>query len=156
MSTFKFAGISRREGVLKARFANDAGRVKVLVKGGHRDIDIIELKEPMTKEDAVAFLISIDFDNGNVEIRAALEAELDKRVPAEKTEKEPKAVKEPKAPKAGKVKPSLEAIAARAKTPSGEATADLTAAFNSMIKPKSTLTKAEILAQLADIEDAPF
>ena len=153
MSTFKFAGISRREGVLKARFANDAGRVKVLVKGGHRDIDIIELKEPMTKEDAVAFLISIDFDNGNVEIRAVLEAELDKRVPAEKTEKEPKAVKEPKA---GKVKPSLEAIAARAKTPSGEATADLTAAFNSMIKPKSTLTKAEILAQLADIEDAPF
>lgn len=150
MSTFKFAGISRREGVLKARFANDAGRVKVLVKGGHRDIDIIELKEPMTKEDAVAFLISIDFDNGNAEIRAALEAELGKRVPAEKTPKEPKAVKEKK------VKPSLEAIAARAKTPSGEATADLTAAVNSMIKPKTTLTKAEILAQLADIEESPF
>jgi hypothetical protein len=153
MSTFKFAGVSRREGVIKARFANDAGRVKVLVKGGHRDIDIIELKEPMTKEDAVAFLISIDFDNGNTEIRAALEAELGKRVPAEKAPKEPKA---PKAVKEKKVKPSLEAIAARAKTPSGEATADLTAAFNSMIKPKSTLSKAEILAQLADIEDAPF
>lgn len=153
MSTFKFAGVSRREGVIKARFANDAGRVKVLVKGGHRDIDIIELKEPMTKEDAVAFLISIDFDNGNTEVRAALEAELGKRSP---TEKEPKAPKAPKAVKEKKAKPSLEAIAARAKTASGEATADLTAAVNSMIKPKATLTKAEILAQLADIEDAPF
>lgn len=156
MSTFKFAGVSRLDSGVKCRFANDAGRVKVLAKGGHRDIDIIELKEPMTKEEAVAFLISIDFDNGNAEIRAAMEAELGKRTPTEKAAKAPKVAKEPKAPKAGKVKPSLEAIAARAKTPSGEATADLTAAFNSMIKPKSTLTKAEILAQLADIEDAPF
>jgi hypothetical protein len=156
MSTFKFAGVSRREGVIKARFANDSGRVKVLVKGGHSDIDIIELKEPMTKEAAVAFLISIDFDNGNAEIRGALEAELTKRVPGDKPTKPTKAPKAPKVAKDKKAKPSLSAIAARAKTPSGLATADLTAAINSMIKPASTLSKAEILAQLADIEDAPF
>ena len=33
----------------------------------------------MTKEDAVAYLLSIDFDNGNKAVRAALEAAADKR-----------------------------------------------------------------------------
>jgi hypothetical protein len=130
---FKVAGVSRRNGTFKARFANDMTRVKVLAKTGSSDIDLIELKEPMTKEEAVAFLISIDFDNGNTEIRAALEQELDKRTVA------PKTAKAPKAAKAKKSTPSLDAIKAR-----GEAAK------------KATKSKAEIEAQLADLEDAPY
>ena len=132
---FKVAGVSRRNGSFKARFANDMTRVKVLAKTGSTDIDLIELKEPMTKEDAVAFLISIDFDNGNTEIRNALEQELDKRTVT------PKATKAAKAPKAKKSTPSLDAIKAR-----GEAAK----------KSASKASKADIEAQMADLEDAPF
>lgn len=136
---FKVAGVSRRNGSFKARFANDMTRVKVLAKTGSSDIDLIELKEPMTKEDIVAYLLSIDFDNGNAEIRTALEQELDKRTVTTGANKERKGNKETKKPKkAPTPKPSLDAIKAR-----GEAT-------------KKAATKAEIEAQLADLEDAPY
>jgi len=79
MSLYSHAGVSKLNGEFKVRFANDALRVKVLAKNGHKDIDIIELKNPMTKEDAVAYLLKIDFDNGNKTVRAALEAAADKR-----------------------------------------------------------------------------
>ena len=132
---FKVAGVSRRNGSFKARFANDMTRVKVLAKTGSTDIDLIELKEAMTKEDIVAYLLSIDFDNGNAEIRTALEQELDKRTVTTGANKERKGNKETKKPKkAPTPKPTLEAI--RAKAP--------------------TKTKAEIEAQLADLEDAPY
>ena len=76
---FTHAGVSTLKGVTKVRFANDALRVKVLAKNGHKDIDIIELRHPMTKEDAVAFLLEIDFANGNKEVQAALDAAAGKR-----------------------------------------------------------------------------
>ena len=142
--TFKFAGVSKREGSFKARFANDQMRVKVLAKTGSSDIDLIELTHPMTKLDAVAFLLKINFDNGNSLVREALEAYQEKH--DESVEKPAKAVKakaEPKAkaPAKTKSKPSLDAIASRAK----------------VAKPaKSTVSKAEVIAQLADMEDAPF
>ena len=79
MSVYSHAGVSKLNGEFKVRFANDMMRVKVLAKNGHKDIDIIELKNPMTKEDAVAFLSKIEFDNGNKAVRAALEAAADKR-----------------------------------------------------------------------------
>ena len=141
MSTFTHAGVSKLDGEFKVRFANDAMRTKVLIKNHHTDIDIIELKHAMTKDEAVAYLISIDFDNGNKLVRAALEAEVSKR-----SEKPAKAVTA-KAPKAVKAKPakstpSLDAIQARAKA--------------TKAVPKSTVTKAEVTAMLADAEDAPF
>ena len=74
-------------------------------------------------------------DQGNKVVRAALEAELDKRTP--KAAK-PKAVKSSKTKKST---PSLDAIKAR-----GEAAK----------KSASTKSKAEIVAQLADLEDAPY
>lgn len=132
--SFTHAGVSKLDGEFKVRFANDALRVKVLAKNGHKDIDIIELKHAMTKEDAVAFLISIDFDNGNKAVRAALEAEVGKRTET------PKAA--PKAKASVKVKPTMKAIEAKV------------AAKKSA--PKSTVSKAEVVAQLADLEDAPF
>jgi hypothetical protein len=106
-ATFTQAGVSRLKGEFKARFANDALRVKVLAKNGHTDIDLIELPTPMTKEAAVAYLIEISFDNGNAEVRAALDAELDKRTEKPKAEKAPK---EPKVKKEKKAKVSMESI----------------------------------------------
>ena len=141
--SFTHAGVSKLDGEFKVRFANDALRVKVLAKNGHTDIDIIELKHAMTKEDAVAYLMEIDFatQNGvtNEAVQAALAAEIDKRseVPA----KEPKA-KVAKAPKA-KAKPTMKAIEAKV-------------AAKKAATPKSTVSKAEVIAQLADLEDAPF
>lgn len=142
MSTFKVAGVSRLDGEFKCRFANDMTRVKVLAKNGHKDIDLIELKEPMTKEAAVEFLLSINFDNGNAEVRAALESERAKREPKPAKEPKARAVKEPKAravkqPK--EAKPTLEKIAARKPA-----------------KPATTLTREQIEAQLGDVEEAPF
>ena len=128
--TFKFAGVSTRAGVCKARFANDQMRVKVLAKTGSSDIDLIELKVPMTKADAIAFLLSINFDNGNATVRAALEEGLEKRTPA---------VKAVKAKVPAKKGPSMDAIRAKA------------AATKAV--PKSTVSKAAIVAQM---EDAPY
>jgi hypothetical protein len=130
--TFKFAGVSTRNGVCKARFANDQMRVKVLAKTGSKDIDLIELKEPMTKAAAIAFLLSINFDNGNAIVRAALEEGFEKRVPTA-----PKAVKAKAAPKAAKSKPSMDAIKAK---------------VAAATKPK----KADIVAQMAGMEEAPY
>lgn len=136
--TFTHAGVSKLNGEFKVRFANDALRTKVLIKGGHTDIDLMELPNPMTKEDVVAFLIKIDFatrDNvRNEAVHAAILAESDKR--AEKP------AKAPKAPKSAK--PSMESIKAKVKA---KVTSE---------SPKTTLTRAEIEAQLKDIEDAPF
>lgn len=137
MSTFKVAGVSKLNGEFRVRFANDMTRVKVLAKNGHKDIDLIELKEPLTKEAAVAFLLSINFDNGNAEVRAALEAEQTKREPkAAKSKDAPK--KEAKKPKKDKA-PSLEKIAARKPA-----------------KPATTMTREQVAEKLADVEEAPF
>ena len=134
--TFTHAGVSRLNGVIKARFANDALRVKVLAKGGHTEIDLVEFLEPLGKIEAVMKLIEMDFAKGNTEIQAALEAELDKRTEAPKAEKAPKVVKA-KAPAKTKAKPiTIEGIKARA--------------------PAKTKSKAEITAELANLEDAPF
>lgn len=141
--TFSYAGVSTLDNVCKFRVANDAMRVKVLAKNGHTSIDIIQLKEAMTKEDAVAFLLKIDFDNGNAIVRAALEAELEKR----DTESKPKAVKEPKAPKVPK-EPKVKAVPTMAGIKAKVAAAKASA--------EPALSKAEITAQLAGIEDAPY
>jgi hypothetical protein len=114
--SFTHAGVSKLDGKFKVRYCNDSLRTKVLIKNGHTDIDIVELKHPMTKEEVVTYLLGIDFDNGNKEVRAALEAEQGKREPKApkstgKVEKV-KAVK-PAAKKA--VKPTLESIKAKAK-----------------------------------------
>ena len=137
MSTFKFAGVSTLNGKIKARFANDQMRVKVLAKNGHKDIDIIELKHPMTKDEAVAFLLQINFDNGNAAVRAAIEAEVEKR-----TDAAPKAAKAPKAKAPAKSKPSMDAIKAKAKAAKAKAA-----------PAKTSVTKAEVEKQL---EDAPY
>lgn len=91
---FSHAGVSRLHGKFKVRWANGAERVKVLIKGGHTDIDLIELMTPMTKEAAVLALIAMDFDNGNTEVRACLEAEAVKRGVLEKIKAEAEAMED--------------------------------------------------------------
>ena len=81
---FTHAGVSRLKGQFKSRFATDSGRVKVLIKTGHDCIDMIELPEPMTKIAAIEYLISINFDDGRAEIRAALEDGLARRTKTQK------------------------------------------------------------------------
>ncbi len=53
---FKCAGVSSGKTGYKVRFASDMTRVKVLMKTGNEDIELIELPTAMTKSDAVAFL----------------------------------------------------------------------------------------------------
>lgn len=108
MSTYTHAGVSRLDGKIKMRFANSADRVKVLVKGGHTDIDLIELKYPMTKEQVVEYFLEINYSNGNAEIQAAIEEAKEKLNPAPKAPKEPKAAKAGKAPRAPKAPKTAE------------------------------------------------
>lgn len=129
--SFTHAGVSKLDGKFKMRFANDSLRTKVLIKNGHTDIDIVELKHPMTKEEAVAYLLSIDFDNGNAEVRAALEAEQGKRVAKEPKAKVEKVAKAKTVKPAAKAKPTMETIKAKA-------------------------AKAKKVEVPADAEDAPF
>lgn len=54
---FKVTGISTLNGKTKVRFANDlVSRVKILVKDGHSDINLVELKEPLSKLDCIKYL----------------------------------------------------------------------------------------------------
>lgn len=76
---FSHAGVSRKAGQLKFRTSNRAEYVDILIKEGHSDLDIMDLGQSMTKDAALAFLLSINFDNGNTEVRDALTAEAVKR-----------------------------------------------------------------------------
>jgi hypothetical protein len=125
MSTFTVAGTSTDKGVTKVRFANDMLRVKVLEKNNHTNIDLIELKEPMTKEAIAAYLLQINFAEGDAVKQSAIEAELDKRTPKagnkDAPKKETKKAPKPKAPKAI----TLDAIAAKAVKPTTKVDAEL-------------------------------
>lgn len=136
---FKVAGTSKLpNGETKVRFANDMTRVKVLLKGGHTDIDLIELPNAMSKEDIVAYLIKMDFADGNLDKQAALQAEAAKRKVGEAA---PKA-----APKAKNVK-----VVAKTKTTKPAA---------KRAQEKLGLTDEEMKklpkSALEDLEEAPF
>lgn len=79
--SFKFAGVSRLNGVLKVRFTDRDLYTKVLVKENHTDIDIVSLGSPMTKEQAIEHLINTDFAQGRNDVLDALTAAADKRAP---------------------------------------------------------------------------
>jgi hypothetical protein len=150
--TFTHAGVSKLNGSFKVRFANDAMRTKVLIKSGHTDIDLMELPNPMSKEDAIAYLLSIDFATDkfgvtNHAVHEAILAEVDKRAekPAKvKAEPTMKAIEAKVAAKKAKATPQVPAL--EGMTPLGMKPS----------APKSTVTRAEVEAQLKDVEDAPF
>lgn len=58
---FTVAGLSRQNGSLKLRFANDfVTRTKVLARNKHTDINLVELPQGMTKDAAVAYLSTLN------------------------------------------------------------------------------------------------
>lgn len=52
------AGVATKKGVTKVRFARDMVRVKGLVKDGQTGVELVELPEPMSKGDAVKYLLT--------------------------------------------------------------------------------------------------
>lgn len=104
MSTYTFAGTSRRFGKVKVRFANSVERIKVLMKTDHTEIDLIELPRAMDKAEIALYLKEIDFVGSRTgeqrdEVIAAIEEAIVKYNPDMAPPKEPNAKKEPKAKK---------------------------------------------------------
>ena len=75
--TFKIAGVSTLNGVVKCRFANDMLRVKTLEKNQHTAIELIDLGSPMTKLEAAQYLLDNAFQYDNPESVAAITAARD-------------------------------------------------------------------------------
>jgi len=57
---FKVAGVSKHQGAVKVRFANDTTRVKILAKNGHTDIFLMELPKEMEKTEVCKYLLTTD------------------------------------------------------------------------------------------------
>lgn len=130
---FKCAGVSLGKTGYKVRFASDMTRVKVLMKTGNSDIELVELPNAMTKEAAVAFLKTTSLME-RAEYRQAIEnADLKYDSDSGKS-----VVVKTTTPRVAKVKkskaaPSIEEIRARAKTKDTPAQ-ELVAIFADMVK----------------------
>jgi len=60
MSKFTVAGVSTQHGITKVRFANDiVSRTKILAKGGHSPLELVELPGLMTKAEACQHLLDL-------------------------------------------------------------------------------------------------
>ena len=110
MSNFTVAGVSTQHGITKVRFANDiVSRTKILAKGGHSPLELIELPKAMTKAEACQHLL----DTGGVfaQWSGLIIETMDKK---ESNVVAPKAVKAPKA-KAAPAKASKPVVASKPK-----------------------------------------
>jgi hypothetical protein len=98
MSKFTVAGVSTQNGITKVRFANDiVSRTKLLAKGGHSPLELVELPKAMTKAEACQYLL--DLGGKFSSYKALITETMGKKngvVPA----KAPKAVKPAKTSKA--------------------------------------------------------
>lgn len=114
--TFKVVGITVHNGNAKVRFTDDmARRVKQFTKGGATRCDFIELAEPMTKLDALRFMLAHDQFQSADDQATITESIEDRakeaRVSVVKVKVKGKAAKTAKS----KAKPSLDAIKSRAR-----------------------------------------
>jgi hypothetical protein len=105
---FKVGGVSKSKGGYKVRFATDTTRVKILAKTDS-DIQLFELPTPMDKPALVAFLKTHDL-YANAAYREAIDTADAKYNGVVKVTKA--------------VKPSMEAIKARATKSAKEAVAE--------------------------------
>jgi hypothetical protein len=130
---FTVAGISKREGEYKVRFANDVMRVKVLMKGGHEDVRLVELDQPSTKLEAVEVLRTMA-EFSDVIAQATIADFIDSNTP-----RQPKArtAKPAKAPKA--VKPESSPTATKTES-----------------APAEKLSAKAAYDSVKDMEDAPY
>jgi hypothetical protein len=100
-NVFKVGGVSKSKSGYKVRFANDMTRVKILAKTDS-DIQLLDLPSAMTKPELVAHLKTTEL-YANAEYRAAIDAADEKYNGSSVV-----------TAKVAKVKPSMEAIKARA------------------------------------------
>jgi len=126
--TFTVAGVSKHKGEYKVRFANDVMRVKVLTKGGHEDIRLVELDEPLSKLDAVLAIKNMT-EFADVNAQNAFLEYVERNVPAAKPESTPSATK-------------TKAVVAKAKV--------------STVTPQVPALKGMTPLGFKDVEDAPF
>lgn len=54
---FNRIGVTTRHGITRVRFTNNAYREIILIKDGFDNITFLDLPEPMTKSDAVTYLL---------------------------------------------------------------------------------------------------
>ena len=80
---FSVVGVSTLNGKTKIRFANDSMRIKILIKNGHTDVDMINLDREMYKWEIAEHLKSVDFAKGNPATQAAVDY-IAKKNPAPK------------------------------------------------------------------------
>ena len=71
--TFAVAGVSTHKDGTKIRFANDAARVKILIKNGHTDIELMDLPREMTKAEIAQHLFEIGFADNRPAVEAAIQ-----------------------------------------------------------------------------------
>jgi hypothetical protein len=71
--TFSVAGVSTHKDGTKIRFANDSARVKILLKNGHKDIDLVDLPREMTKAEIAQHLFEIGFADNRPAVEAAIQ-----------------------------------------------------------------------------------
>ena len=59
--TFTIVGTSNLRGKIKFRFANGSikNRIAVLARNEHTEVDLIELPEPMSKEEAKDYFVNL-------------------------------------------------------------------------------------------------
>jgi hypothetical protein len=112
MSNFTVAGVSTQHGITKVRFANDiVSRTKILAKGGHSPLELIELPKAMTKAEACQHLL----DTGGVFAQwSSLIVETMDKKESNAVVPTAKAVKAPKA-KVAPVKASKPAVTSKPK-----------------------------------------
>lgn len=67
-----FAGVSRVNGELKFRGANNQARITQLQKLGDKEVEMRYLGREMTKSEAAKELLAMNFANGRAEIDALL------------------------------------------------------------------------------------
>jgi hypothetical protein len=88
---FGVAGVSTLDGKTKIRWANDAMRIKILVKNGHSNVELINLPREMTKREIALYLQEIEFKKDDVDVQAAIRYTLRKN-PAEVVDSAPEAL----------------------------------------------------------------
>jgi len=148
---FKFAGVAkhmdRTKGKFKVYYTNSRARIDSYAEWGWKQIDIIELKQPMTKFEAVDFLLNCkEYVNNDVEVQECLLNTLTKQ-PRNKLPKQ-------RSDKTAEV-PNSAVTANNDAAPSVDPK-DKLAEILARGKAKAALSKAEIAKQMADLEDAPY
>lgn len=97
-SYFTVAGVSTQHGSTKVRFANDlASRVKLLAKGGHNPLELVQLPKAMTKAEACQYLLELGgvFEQWNSLITETMGKKTGTVTKAPKAAKAPAKVKAP-------------------------------------------------------------